>query len=244
MRSWAFLTLLGIIPFIGCGPKKPQAATAPQPTAYGTAIVVSSGDKQVGAVGAGLEQPVVMQVNDAQGTAVAGAPVTMEGPAGVQFAPPSGLTDSSGQFTSSASLGGQAGHYRITAVTRDGSGKRIDVKLEEIALGYQGQVGQQLNSQYCDRCHNSESTAERVSNYDNLSTKPHSFSDGDALNRFSDGDLTAIITHGGPATGHSAEMPPWGYTLSKSDIQALVAFIRAVSDPPYQAKGLIYASYR
>jgi hypothetical protein len=36
-------------------------------------------------------------------------------------------------------------------------------------------------------------------------------------------------------------MPPSGYTVSKSDIQALLAYIRAVSDPPYHGHGLAYA---
>ncbi|HKR30357.1 MAG TPA: cytochrome c, partial [Terriglobales bacterium] len=67
------------------------------------------------------------------------------------------------------------------------------------------------------------------------------FTEGDALNKISDADLTAIITHGGAALNKSAEMPPYGYTLSKSDIQALLAYIRAVSDPPYPKKGVVYA---
>jgi hypothetical protein len=35
-------------------------------------------------------------------------------------------------------------------------------------------------------------------------------------------DLVAIISHGGAALNKSAKMPPYGYTLSKSDIQARV----------------------
>jgi len=30
-------------------------------------------------------------------------------------------------------------------------------------------------------------------------------------------------------------MPPYGYTLSKSEIDALIAYIRLISDPPYRA---------
>ena len=45
----------------------------------------------------------------------------------------------------------------------------------------------------------------------------------------------------GPALNKSAEMPRWGYTLSKSDIAVLVAYVRAVADPPYEAGGLVYA---
>ena len=36
-------------------------------------------------------------------------------------------------------------------------------------------------------------------------------------------------------------MPPYGYTLSKSEIDALIAYIRLISDPPYRASGMVYA---
>jgi len=217
--------------------RHPQSATAPKATAYGTAIVLSSGDKQAGAVGNLLGDPVVVQVNDAQGNGVTGAPVWCSGLNGVVCNPVSGITDSSGQFTTSVSLGGMAGRYQIVASTQDASGKRLEVKIDEIALGYQQILGHELNEQYCARCHNSESTAARVSNFDNLTTKPHSFSEGDALNKLSDEDLNAIISHGGPALNKSAEMPPFGYTLKKTDIQALIAYIRMVSDSPEVPSG-------
>ncbi len=218
-----------------------QTAPAPKATSYGTAIVLSGGDKQIAGVGNSLGDPVVVQVNDAQGNGVAGAPVWCSGPNGAVCSPPSGTTDSSGQFTTSVSLGGMAGRYQITTSTQDASGKHLEVKFEEIALGYQQTVGRELNEQYCARCHNPESTAARVSNFDNLTTKPHPFNEGDTLNKMSDDDLMAIISHGGPALGKSAEMPPFGYTLSKSDLQGLIAYIRAVSDPPYRPTGIVYA---
>ena len=86
-----------------------------------------------------------------------------------------------------------------------------------------------------------ESTAERVSNMDNLAVKPHPFTDGDTLNKMSDADLVAIISHGGPALNKSAQMPAWGNTLSKSDIQALISYVRAISDPPSRGAGPVYA---
>jgi mono/diheme cytochrome c family protein len=225
----------------GCSRKsKPQPASL-QPTANGTAIVESSGGKQVGYIGMPLEQPIVVQVNGASGSAVAGAAVYFSGPAGVTFTPASALTDSSGQVTSTVSLGQQAGRYKIAASTPNASGKKLDLPLDEIALGYQQTLGAQLNGEYCIRCHDPESTPLRVSNMDNLSVKPHSFTEGDTLNKMSDADLIAIISHGGPALNKSAEMPPWGYTLSKSDIAALVSYIRAVADPPYESGGLVYA---
>jgi len=159
----------------------------------------------------------------------------------VSFDPPAGLTDSSGQFTTNASVGGMAGRDLLVASTPAKSGKTVDLKIEEIVLGYQEVVGRELSEQYCARCHNSESSAERVSNFDNLEVKPHGFAEGDTLNKMTDADLTAIISHGGPALNKSALMPPYGYTLSKSDIQALIAYIRMVSDPPYHAPGMLYA---
>ena len=224
----------------GCSRKSKQPAPL-QATATGAAIVESSGGKQIGYAGMPLDQPVVVQVNDASGNGIAGAAVYFGGPSGVSFTPSSALTDSSGQVTSAVALGQQAGRYKLTASTRDASGKNIDLSIEEIALGYQQTVGAQLNAQYCVRCHDPESTPQRVSNMDNLAVKPHPFTEGETLNKISDADLVAIIGHGGAALNKSPLMPPWGYTLSKSDIAALVSYIRAVSDPPYEAGGLVYA---
>jgi len=224
----------------GCARKQPSSS-APKPTAAGVALVEVSGGKQSGSVGTSLAQPVVVQVNDEQGNGVTGALVSFRGPRGVSFDPPAGLTDSSGQFTTNVSVGGMAGRDLLMASTPAKSGKTVDLKIEEIVLGYQEVVGRELSEQYCARCHNSESTPERVSNFDNLEVKPHGFAEGDTLNKMTDADLTAIISHGGPALNKSALMPPYGYTLSKSDIQALIAYIRMVSDPPYHAPGMLYA---
>ena len=221
--------------------RKSESATALKPTAFGAAIVESSGGKQFAQTGSLLPQPVVVQVNDEQGTAVPGALVDFVAAPGVVFDPPNGLTDSSGQVTTNVSLGGMAGRYQIMASTLDKSHKKVELKLEEIALGYQQNLGRRLNDQYCERCHNPESTPERVSNFDNLEVKPHPFTEGDTLNKINDADLTAIITHGGPALQKSALMPAWGNTLSKSDIQSLIAYIRAVSDPVSKSAGPMYA---
>ena len=224
-----------------CSRPPKSAVLGPKPTAFGSAIVESSGGKQTAEVGTPLSQPVVVQVNDDQGNGVTGALVTMRGPNGVAFDPIAGLTDSSGQFTTSVSLGVVPGRYQITANTTTKTGKATELKLDEIAFGNQEMVGSELNDQYCARCHDQESTPERVSNYDNLQVKPHAFTEGEMLNKMSDADLTAIISHGGSALNKSPLMPPYGYTLSKSEIQALIAYIRMVSEPPYGAPGIVHA---
>jgi mono/diheme cytochrome c family protein len=235
-----FFVVCLILGCAGCTRKR-GSASALKSTGFGAALVESSGGKQIGATGMVLAQPVVVQVNDEQGAAVAGALVELSGPAGVRFDPPSGLTDSSGQVTTNVQLGGMAGRYQLTAHTLSKAQKPVELKIEEIALGYQQQVGFQLDDKYCARCHNPESSAERVSNYDNLEVKPHPFAEGDTLNKMSDADLTAIISHGGPALNKSPFMPPYGYTLSKTEIEALIAYIRLISDPPYHASGMVYA---
>ncbi len=222
----------------GCGKRTMNPPASPGATAAGAALVEVSGGKQVTRIGAALEQPVVVQVNDAQGTAVQGASVSFSG-AGVNFDPATGLTDPSGQFSSQVSAPGVGGHFEVVASINSGE---VQLKIDEIALGYEEVLGRQLNAQYCARCHDPESTPERVSNMDNLDPKPHAFTDGDTFNKISDADLVAIISHGGAALNKSASMPPFGYTLSKTDIQALSSFIRAVSDPPYRAPGRAYAS--
>jgi mono/diheme cytochrome c family protein len=133
-----------------------------------------------------------------------------------------------------------AGRYQIVASTVTKSQKAVTLGINEIALGYQEVLGRELNEQYCSRCHDSESTPERVSNYDNLEVKPHQFTEGDTLNTMSEADLMAIISHGGQALNRSPLMPAYGYTLSKAEIQALIAYIRMISDPPFQSPGMLY----
>jgi mono/diheme cytochrome c family protein len=228
--------LLGLA---GC--HKEPAAPVLHPKANGAALVESSGGKQAGFVGSPLDQPLVVQVNDAQGNGVAGALVSFTAAGDATVTPATGLTAADGTLTVNCQLGSVSGRYRIVATTWDKNGKAITLNLDEIALGYQQNLGRQLNEKYCSRCHNQESTVERVSNYDNLATKPHSFTDGGFYNTVNGADIAAIITYGGAARHQSAEMPSYGGTLSKSDVEALVSYVRAVSDPPYREKGLIYA---
>lgn len=235
MKSYLGFLIGFVLLATSCSRKLESAP--PSAVAFGAAIVESSGGKQFAQTGSSLPQPVVVQVNDAQGAAVTGALVEFTSVAGVTLDPPFALTDSSGQVATNVSLGGMAGRYQIQASTFDKSHKKLELKLDETAFGYQETLGRRLNEQYCDRCHNSESTAERVSNYDNLEVKPHPFTEGDTFNKISDADLTAIISYGGPALDKSALMPAWGNTLSRTEIQALISYIRAVSDPPSRSAG-------
>ncbi|MGA9244569.1 MAG: c-type cytochrome [Silvibacterium sp.] len=237
-------TVMGVttVLLVGAASCKYQAAAPPtlKPTGSGTAIVESSGGKQIGIAGMVLKDPLVVQVNDDKGTAVAAALVEFHGPSGVHFEPAALLTDSSGQATTAVTLGSIAGRYQLNAVT-PGKSQPVTVQIVETALGYQQQLGFLLAEKYCDSCHDPESSPERVSNYDNLLVKPHPFTEGGTLNKMSDADLTAIIQHGGPGLNRSALMPPYGDTLSLADMRALIAYMRMVADPPYEPAGIVYA---
>jgi mono/diheme cytochrome c family protein len=242
-RAWfmtsSALATLALLAACGCARAR-KTGTALHATAAGSALAVSSGDRQLGPAGAPLPQPLVMQVNDDQGNGVTGALVKFSGPAGVRFDPAEVLSDSSGQATTNVTLGNSAGRYPLTASTNNKAGQAISVQVPELAAGYQEELGYQVQRKYCSRCHDSESTPEQVSNHDNLAVPPHGFDQGATYNKLSDADLTAIVEHGGPALNLSALMPPYGATLTKAEIQAVIAYIRLVSDPPYQAPGLVY----
>ena len=236
-RIWIASILLSLAASCAKRPVAPEE----KPKAFGAALVSLSGEKQAAGVGASLDQPLVVQVNNAQGAPVSGALVRFTGAGGMTFQPDHGLTGPDGQFTANVTLGGMSGRYQIAATTLNPAGKLVQIHIDEVALGYQAMLGEQISQTHCVRCHDSESTPERVSNHDNLEAMPHAFTEGAIFNPISDANLVAIIAHGGVALNKSAAMPPYGDTLSKADIDALVAYLRAVSDPPYGPQGVFYA---
>jgi len=150
------------------------------------------------------------------------------------FTPAKALTDENGQVSTVVQLGSIHGSYSFKAQTpKQGSGF-AGVELRGIALGYQEKVGKQVSDKYCRMCHDPESTTERVSNFENLAPPaPHVFSDGSVLNSISDADLYKIIADGGPAVGKSPQTPAYRSTLTSGEIKSLIAYIRAIADPPY-----------
>ena len=106
--------------------------------------------------------------------------------------------------------------------------------LHVVPLNYQQAQGKRVFYQYCVWCH-ADSTPAGPSNRSNLNPNPPLASDGATLNALSDDFIRNVITMGGAAAGKSASMPPWGKTLSQDDIEAVMAFYRAIARPAYQA---------
>ncbi len=103
----------------------------------------------------------------------------------------------------------------------------------QIPLTYQQAQGQRIFYQDCVWCH-ADSTPAGPSNRSNVNPTPSLMNDGSVLNKLGDDYLQNIIALGGSALGKSAMMPPWGKTLTQDDIRAVIAYTRAIPQPPYQ----------
>jgi mono/diheme cytochrome c family protein len=66
---------------------------------------------------------------------------------------------------------------------------------------------------------------------------PPLLNDGATLNAESDEYMQNIMTLGGSALGKSAMMPPYGRVLTPEEIRSVIAFTRAIAQPPYQPAG-------
>ena len=111
-----------------------------------------------------------------------------------------------------------------------------------IPLSYLQAQGKRIFYADCVWCH-ADATPAGPSNRNNLSPVPSLLSDGATLNAVSDEFLQNIITLGGSAMGKSAMMPPWGRTLSQSEIKAVIAYTRAIAQPAYQPPARTVSPY-
>jgi len=102
-----------------------------------------------------------------------------------------------------------------------------------IPLNYQQAQERRLFNDKCGWCH-ADATSAGPSNRSNVSPTPPLFTDGQTFNSLSDDFMRNTITLGGSAMGKSAIMPPWGQTLTQDEIQAVIAYERAIAQPPYK----------
>ena len=102
-----------------------------------------------------------------------------------------------------------------------------------IPLSYDQAQGKRIFYTQCVWCH-ADSTPAGPSNRSDLKPVPPLMSDGTVLNHESDDYLQNIIALGGSAVSRSAMMPPYGQTLTQQEIQQVVAYTRAIAEPPYQ----------
>jgi len=79
---------------------------------------------------------------------------------------------------------------------------------------------------FCVKCHGPEGKGDGPGAA-MLNPKPRAFSDCAEMKKHSDAEMQKVISEGGEAVGMSADMQPWGGTLSDADIADLVKFVRS-----------------
>jgi mono/diheme cytochrome c family protein len=105
-----------------------------------------------------------------------------------------------------------------------------------IPLNYPQAQGKRIFYQQCVWCH-ADQTPAGPSNRSNVSPSPPLWNDGATLNPLGDEYLAKFIAKGGSAMGKSAMMPPYGNTLTRTEIRALIAYARAIAVPPSSPGG-------
>jgi mono/diheme cytochrome c family protein len=95
---------------------------------------------------------------------------------------------------------------------------------------YEMRLGRHVYQHYCQTCHG-ESGAGDGFNAFNLDPRPRDFSDPAFQKKKTDGELADAIRRGGAGIGLSSLMPPWGKTLSNSDIDNVIRYVRTFRRP-------------
>jgi mono/diheme cytochrome c family protein len=94
-------------------------------------------------------------------------------------------------------------------------------------------AGKEIYKARCAQCHGEDGKANTTI-AKALQPPPRDHTDGTYMNKLDDAHLTKVIKGGGPAVGKSAIMPPQP-DLTDEQIANLIAYIRSLAEPPYQA---------
>ncbi len=85
---------------------------------------------------------------------------------------------------------------------------------------------------YCAQCHGLQGNGRGV-NIRDMSVQPRNHTDGAYMSSRSDQDLFTADKKGGLAIDKSVLMPPWGETLSDSEIHNMVRYLRTLCHCQY-----------
>lgn len=79
---------------------------------------------------------------------------------------------------------------------------------------------------YCAQCHGLEGKGDGPNVTKDFPVSPRDFTNAKEMNKLSDADMKNVILDGGPSASKSPMMPPWGKTISASDVDGLVKHLR------------------
>ncbi|MFQ5873253.1 MAG: c-type cytochrome [Dehalococcoidia bacterium] len=81
---------------------------------------------------------------------------------------------------------------------------------------------------YCAQCHGMDGKGTGINATKELPVAPRDLTDGQDLGSFTDEQIFNTLSKGGAANDLSPIMPPWGNTLTSSEIRELVKFVRSL----------------
>jgi len=96
------------------------------------------------------------------------------------------------------------------------------------------ELGKALYDRQCATCHGAGGRGDGPS-AGGFATKPADLADGRLMNPLPDEFLVSVIRHGGPAEGLAPTMPPFEKFLSVAQTAQVVAYVRSLARPPFQA---------
>ncbi|MBI1817611.1 MAG: cytochrome c [Deltaproteobacteria bacterium] len=84
---------------------------------------------------------------------------------------------------------------------------------------------------YCRKCHGDEGKGDGPG-ASMLNPKPRDYTDCKVMKDKKDDELIKVVSEGGDSIGMSADMQPWGGTLSEEEIKGLVKYVRGFCKEP------------
>jgi len=81
---------------------------------------------------------------------------------------------------------------------------------------------------YCAQCHGLTGKGDGPNVTKDFPVSPRNFTSAVEMNKLSDADIRNVIVEGGPVANKSPIMPPWGKTLVKDEVDALVKHLRNI----------------
>ncbi len=90
----------------------------------------------------------------------------------------------------------------------------------------QAQDAPKLFKFYCAQCHGLEGKGDGPNVSKTYPVDPRNFTNSAEMEKLSDADLKNVIIDGGPSASKSPMMPPWGKTLTETEVDALVKYVR------------------